>query len=127
MGNTRRLRAQSKVGQEFDEACRWVRATFPVSRGYRIDTVSKLKDVDGSGLDGEMRYVVGSTAPYRILIRRGMKVETSIETLLHEVAHVLDVEKRPGATDRADPHSGKWGEEYARVYRAYLKWIGDKT
>ena len=52
----------------------------------------------------------------------GYKVK--IDTILHEWAHVLtwfDTE--------CETHGNTWGEAYARIYRAWLKWdfgIGDR-
>jgi hypothetical protein len=118
---------KSKIGKEFDEVCRWVRAEFPVERGYRIETVAHLTGSDGILLDGELRYTPGGTAPYRILVCRDMPIHICVETLLHEVAHVLHVEKRPRATDRTNQHNREWGEEFARVYRKYHQWLEKET
>lgn len=50
-------------------------------------------------------------------ITKGLDVSTAIDTLLHEWAHVLDIEKNGPSREE---HRNSWGIAYARVWRAYL-------
>jgi len=54
---------------------------------------------------------------FLIRINAANKYEVKADTILHEWAHVLtwfDTE--------LEPHGNTWGEAYARIYRAWLKW-----
>lgn len=41
---------------------------------------------------------------------------TLVDSLIHEIAHCLDV------NFTRNEHSREWGTQFAKVYRAYLKW-----
>lgn len=55
---------------------------------------------------------------FRIRISKDLTEAIAIETLIHEMAHILAWEK-PG-----DPHGSAWGQAYSKCYRIYLKEIG---
>lgn len=53
-----------------------------------------------------------------ITLNKKDNLQTSIDNLIHEFAHVLEHNKYSCHTDA-------WGIKYAKVYRAYLEWSGN--
>lgn len=52
---------------------------------------------------------------FRIRISNALTEELEIETLIHEMAHVLAWDK-PG-----DVHGAAWGQAYSKCYRIFLR------
>lgn len=122
-----RGKSNHHYGREFSSMISWIKKTFPVDRGYRVDVVDDLKDDEGNLLDGQLRYSFNGSAPYRILIRKGIGFERALEALIHETGHIVDISKYGHPENDSDIrnhgyHRPTWGEAYAEVYRAYLAW-----
>lgn len=56
-----------------------------------------------------------SDGSFRIRISRELDEHLAIQTLIHEMAHILAWDK-PG-----DDHGAAWGRAYSQVYRVYVK------
>jgi predicted SprT family Zn-dependent metalloprotease len=68
-----------------------------------------------SSMDGYCSY---ENRRFKIRICHQIDQNAAMETLLHEMAHVLS-----WRTDRhRSDHGAKWGVAYAKVYRWFLEW-----
>jgi hypothetical protein len=62
----------------------------------------------------------GKIKRFDIEIDRQLSQLTAIDTLLHEWAHALDQDRNGPARE---PHRESWGKCYAKVWRAYAKYL----
>jgi hypothetical protein len=53
---------------------------------------------------------------FLVRINRTLPEHEAIETLIHEMAHVLSWDRCP-----LDEHCDEWGKSYSRLYRSFLK------
>ncbi len=104
----------SYFGLTFDRTLRFLRASFPSVAPVRVRTV-RLKDRDGDATFMEGGY-------WRIRVARDLAQGAAIDTIIHEWAHIIDLE-RNGWPKNPDNHSylhrNSWGEVYAGIYRAF--------
>lgn len=117
----------SKIGPIFDEACMWIKKHYPSKRGYVIRTVSHIKGNDRCDYEGDTREMEDG----RIIIRvRIVGLEkSSIDTLLHEVAHALDIDANGWPKDYKDHsscHRESWGVFFSELYREYYKYMAER-
>lgn len=64
----------------------------------------------------------GDDEPIRITVDKNLSEQSQIDTLLHEYAHALRMDKHD---DRCN-HCKKWGIEFSRVWRRYERYCDEK-
>jgi hypothetical protein len=90
----------------------WVdelRSVAPVPKGTRVDVRRRTLD----GCLGQTQKVGNRIV---VTIHKDMTEDETVDTLIHEWAHVLSW--RPSTVWNTD-HDEHWGLEYAKVYRAF--------
>jgi hypothetical protein len=111
----------SKLGGEFDRTVAWVRETTGLT--FRLRTVNGLHQ------EGDKCWAVAVqtfSPEWTIKVERKAPVAVAIDGLLHEVAHLLQFRKETYIHDTNDQHTPVWGKEYAKLTKAYHKWV-EKT
>lgn len=113
----------SHYGPTIDFAMKRFRAT------YKVRKPIVLKTVDGPTL---RRYCkMHGIAPayavcesyknmWRILLQRNLKTDVALDSLIHELAHVLDCSRHGWPIDEDDwfeQHRDTWGAAFSEVYR----------
>ena len=106
--------------QKLHKTVRWLRKTFPAD--LPVYTKHTILPKDGD------YQIYGDTdrkpTYYLIRFHKSAKYATLIDTIWHEWAHVLT-----WFAAKYEEHPNEFGEAYARIYRAWLKWDfgrGDK-
>lgn len=111
--------ARQRESASFNDAKRWLRKNFPSEYTVRIQLVDPSKI---QGLDGNVYIIPGKKEThFKILISNNLNIHQTIETLLHEWAHVLTTHSIPLDADK--PHPDVFWAHYGRIYR---KWHGEE-
>ena len=100
----------SAFGKEFDRVARWAKRSFGP---FRLVTAPRLQ-LGGESCSGACHFANGK---WLIEIDRSQSTSEAIDTLLHELGHMVAGEKN--MTERRG-HGSDWGRAHARVYRAFL-------
>ena len=103
---------------------RCLRNILPAPYPVDLICVRKIDVEDGcndpiaciTGDYGESWYEKGRIQ-IRIAVRPGIRRSAVIDTLLHEWAHALIVDR---VTPTQAPHCARWARAYGRVYRWYV-------
>jgi hypothetical protein len=96
---------------------------FPAPYPIDLECVKKVDALPGAspiscitGDDGESWYEDGSIQ-IRIAVRPGIRRSVAIDTLLHEWAHALVIDR---ITRKTPLHCDSWARAYGRLYRWYV-------
>jgi hypothetical protein len=102
------------------ELMRRLRKHAPVGAPIRLVQGTDLR-VDGELVLGYLRWrVVGERVEaFRLCVDRRLPPGEKHEVIVHEWAHALDRSTRPRKP--ADCHDGRWGQCFARAFRASLE------
>jgi len=117
----------SHYGGEFDEALRSIREKCfsEIRRPVKVRTVEARKFTNiwnrhlprRPGLGLAVAYNKrGVYTHFEVYVIRHLSMETAIDTLVHEAAHVCDWWHCGDGV--RDDHRDSWGKWYSRVYRA---------
>ncbi len=101
--------------QKLRKTIRWLRKEFPTY--YLPVQTRQIALKDGCGDCGIHSSFKMQSDFFLIRINKNDTFQVKVDTLLHEWAHTLT-----WCDTEYEDHSGKWGEAYARIYRAWLKW-----
>jgi hypothetical protein len=96
--------------QKVNKTIKWLRKEFPA----RIPVYTVQRKL--VGLCGDCTYLRNADR-FRIRIHKTDTYRLKLDTVIHEWAHALTWWPEP-----ADDHSAAWGQEYARIYRAWIRW-----
>ena len=103
--------------KKVNEAIAWARRyTGSIKVSFR--TARNLKS-DGDKVDG---YMTQRGDRYFIYLNRDSKAAIQIDTIIHELAHLYNWERKEEGTNHFEDHGEQWGKEYARVYQDYWQW-----
>jgi len=103
------------------EAIRWARRYMPVKLVFRAK--SRIIDNEGDECNG---LLVQHKGYMEINILKDLDEGKAIDTLMHELAHAIDIRRRGWGKDHYKQHSDSWGQEYSRIYRDFWEMIGQK-
>jgi len=101
------------VRDRLHEVHAWLHEEFPVGVPVRLRVERMPKEF--SDCEG----VTYLDAPVLIRIRKGMTRSTSVYTLLHEWAHVLEADKAAWRETGAEDHSDQFYRTLGRLERAF--------
>jgi hypothetical protein len=105
----------SYFGKDFDRVLRWLKKRVPP---FRLITTDRLADEDYETLLGEV-YQSQKTNEWIIRITRNLDHILAVETLLHEVSHLVIFDRNGYEYDHRKHHSREWGVVYSDLYRAF--------
>lgn len=111
----------NRYGYKFKKLVKLLLAKCPPTQPIQVTTRNMTKQqLCGSCLT----YVdkKGKIRRFVLEINSDMSQLTAIDTLLHEWAHALD-QSLNGLS--REPHRNSWGECYAKVWRIYVRHLGD--
>jgi len=110
----------SSYGAKFDRKVTKLRGLFPASKPIKIKTYQVLK-INGDKCSG----CSSDCGDYWLIqIERSMSWDLLIDTLIHEFAHIIDLERHgwpANETCHSCLHRDSWGETYAEIYRRYTE------
>jgi len=99
--------------QRLRKTIRWLRKTFvPEKPFYGACVYTEQRPL--KNLCGDCSNKGGW---FLIRINKKSSYQVKLDTLLHEWAHALTWFEH-----KYEEHPNVWGEAYARIYRAWLKW-----
>jgi len=90
--------------------------TYPVRVQFRNMTKTQLCGYCLTLLDDQDRIV-----RFRIVLDTTLPYLSVVDTLIHEWAHVVDQAEHGLVYD--DTHRDSWGLCYAKIWRAYVRWV----
>ena len=88
-----------------------LRRTFPLRRPLTVRRIPLKKNAGTTSLSDGDRLT--------ICINTRKTWEVQIDTLLHEYAHAMEL-------DRWGDHSDRWGKYHAGLYRAWQDWMAGR-
>ena len=104
------------IRRNFDHVLRMLRKECPLKSPMRVVS----RDLQAERLCGSCSTyltMAGEIDRFVIEIDSNLNQVSAIDTLLHEWAHAMDLERYGLATES---HRDSWGRCYARVWRAYV-------
>jgi hypothetical protein len=94
--------------ETYRKVVNFLKRNCPPDRKVSVRRVNLPEDLDGDcGLKGDH---------FLVRINRNLPEHEAIETLIHEMAHVLSWHRCS-----TDEHCDEWGKSYSRLYRMFLK------
>jgi hypothetical protein len=75
--------------------------------------------VDGVKVDG---YLTRDGDRYYVYLNRDSKTAVLIDTIIHELGHLYNWERKEEGENHFEEHGEQWGKEYARAYQDYWQW-----
>lgn len=101
------------------ELMRRLRRGAPLSKPVRLVQRPGVR-MDGRWVLGYAGYRLrrGRVVSFRIVVDSRLPPGEKWDVVVHEWAHCLDRERRPRCRD---PHDSRWGQHYARAWRASME------
>ena len=105
----------------FNDALVWARKYMPgITLRFRTEPQVIL---DGEQCDAVLEFCDGI---HTIHFSRNVPHTQLLDTLIHELAHIIDNHRNGWADNHHDEHRESWGKEYARVYQDYWAWVTER-